>query len=106
MPRLKRKTLLKRRTYGRGHVHHLWCGHQFLDEGFGRPVGNLEAMREAWPVLREQVFALCAERHAKGDLRIKPVGWWLFEAPEERNEGETEREQLERLGLLEPGEAG
>lgn len=34
----------------------------------------------------------------------RPWGWWEYEAPERRNEGEHEHEQLERLGVLSPEE--
>jgi hypothetical protein len=37
--------------------------------------------------------------------KTRPWAWWEFDAPEPQRGGETERQYLERLDLLLPGEA-
>lgn len=107
MPRVKRRVHRRRTAYGFGHVFHLFCGHDFArPPGFG---DDMEAMRLAWPTLRANVFALLEQRRSTGRTdRLRPWGWWAYEAPEPRSgdeprdeTDETGREQLRRLGLLE-----
>lgn len=57
------------------------------------PADALQDMRDAWADLRDEIMP-----RAKPGTR--PVAWWLFDAPEPRNVGEDEPEQLERMGLL------
>ena len=107
MPRVKRRAHRRRAAYGFGHVFQLFCGHDFArPPGFG---ADAEAMRTAWPILRAAVFAYLEKRRAAGRTdQIKPWGWWAYESPEPRSgeeprdeDDESERDQLERLGLLE-----
>lgn len=95
MPRVKRKTKARTAKIPSGAVHHLTVGRDFFRSGFG---DNLDAMRAAWtenPHLREQVHA---EARRRG--RLRPAAWWMFESPQRRDKRLSEREQLERLGLL------
>lgn len=80
--------------YGRQHTFQLLTGHDFFGDAFG---DNIDAMRQAWPVLRDAACELCATRRGR---RLRPWGWWEFEANERRNPAETEAQQLGRLGLL------
>ena len=85
----------------------LFCGHDFArPPGFG---DDIAAMREAWPILRDEVFDLLAKRREMGRTdQIMPWAWWAFSSPERRSgeeprdeNDESERDQLKRLGLLE-----
>ena len=105
--RSRRKRQAQRSGYTAGHEEQLAFGWPFYEAGFcdvhpdyladeeRRQV--LEQMQQAWPLLRQQAFDsfYCLRRIAQ-----RPYGWWLFEAPERRNESETEYQQLDRLGLL------
>jgi len=100
MPRKKRKPK-EMKGYSRGHLLHLFFGHDFFGGGFGREHNPaiMAEMLSAWPVLREQVFQLARERSIRRKFTQLPAAWWLYDAPEPRNRDETESAQLSRLGL-------
>lgn len=119
MPRPRRQTR-ERAGYTQSHIGQLDTGFALRGAGFER--GDIEAMREAWPILRGQVFALRAAklkeemtwgedhfetlRRTCGHLRLRPLGWWLFESPEPRDGELSEAEQLRRMDDLTPEEVG
>jgi len=98
MPRKKRKPK-EMKGYSRGHLLHLFFGHDFFGGGFGREHNPaiMAEMLSAWPVLREQVFQLAHERSVLRGFFQMPAGWWLFESPEPRDDSVTEAEQLLRM---------
>jgi len=104
MPRLRRVPRI-RHGWPRGAVHHLLTGHDFFGDGFGR--GDLfeafdrQSAETAWFELRGRVFALLAEyrRQTPDYPLLRPVAWWWFESPEERDHEISEAEQLHRLGF-------
>lgn len=101
MPTKRTRRSPRRRTgnYSHDHVLCLYFGRDFF-RAFGDESRPLEAMRKAWPVLREKVFQLAHERRKQNPhSRIMPAGWWLFESSEERDKSITEAEQLSRLGI-------
>ena len=61
-----------------------------------------EARRQAWEENRDRLFYL---RHdddkglVEREAYTRPAAWWNYEAPEPKQEDETEREYLIRLGL-------
>ena len=87
MPRVRRKGR-QRRGYSPGHVNHLLHGRDFFRNGFG---DDLDAMREAWPVLRDEVvesmdlwnqnakMAPCVDDHGI----IRPWGWYQFDCSDD-----------------------
>jgi hypothetical protein len=98
MPRVSRRLKRRRAGYTTAHLFQLLCGHDFFSDAFSR---DLDAMREAWPLLRDGVFQLLAKRRAAGQsVRLRPWAWWQFEAPGQAGDGETELAALARLGLL------
>lgn len=66
----------------------------------GRDTEFQAQLREAWEYAREELLAEWI-RESPG---TRPPGWWLFDAPERRREGEEEAAYLDRLGLLTPEE--
>lgn len=61
MPRVERKKRVT--TYTDSHVFHLLTGFDFFKDAFG---DDEDAMRAAWPHLRQRVFDAQAERVARG----------------------------------------
>ena len=55
----KRRRTQARQRYSSSHVFQLLVGHDFFNDAFGT---DLDAMREAWPILRERVYELMHER--------------------------------------------
>ena len=78
MPRIRRKALKQRTAYTSAHVFQLVVGHDFFRDAFGN---DLDAMREAWPILRDRVMTRHAERQARGGGSLRPWAWWKFECP-------------------------
>ena len=68
----KRKLRGARVQYGSGHIFQLCHGHDFFGDGFGT---DLDAMRAAWPELREAVYEMVQER--SGDDSV-PWGEFMF----------------------------
>lgn len=105
--RTKRQT--DRRAYTDYHVHQLACGHDNFGNAFNHelridspiplhhpdaPAELVEACRTAWPLLRE---AAIADRVEKWPC-TRPIAFWLFDV--ERDETQTEFEQLQAMGVL------
>ena len=95
MPRVKRKPL-KSKGWTDAHVFQLVHGRDFFGNAFGH---DMEAMREAWPELRDRVFTMTAERRRHGHKRIRPWAWWQFESPKRRDGRMTEAQQLKEMGI-------
>lgn len=66
MPSPHRRAHRRLTDYGHGHLFHLLCGHDFFGDGFGHRPDSIEAMREAWPQLRDEVYELLAQRRLAG----------------------------------------
>jgi hypothetical protein len=100
---MRKKRREKKRTgYTQAHVFALCVGHDFFSDSFGRDEGAVERMREAWPVLREQAFALQQQRGGPDSL---PWCYWQFEAPEPYRGGRPRNEaavvqELRQAGVL------
>ena len=93
----KNKYLRKRGggNYGSGHIHHLLIGHDYFNDGFGT---DAEAMRAAWPELRDDVFKHMVERHKQGLTNpLMPWGFWELESLQSRDRSLREPEQLQRM---------
>ena len=108
MPR-SRRILKERKAYTDSHVVQLRSGFDYFRDGFGdlrdldgheRPE-VLQAMRRAWPVLKEAVM----ERDRKHyGLFHRPWSWWRFDrkvADPPRNPSEQKRYLLENDLLTE-----
>ena len=131
MPRrLRRVKHARPRTVSIHTIDQLRHGHDFLGDGFGRDP-DPEVVRPVWDdygaQLTSDLLAENAECRSKwppstavanlekqrlphvaelgsgvpGVRQLRPWGFWLCEAPEQRNHyDETELEQLERLDLI------
>ena len=124
MPRrLRRVKHSRARIITTGMLEQLEYGHAFVGDGFGSNPDQ-ELVRPAWEQygaqLTEDLIAKNAELRSlppaptvrefpyadtgsgvPGIRRLRPWGWWLCEAPEQRNrDEETELEQLDRLDLM------
>jgi hypothetical protein len=53
-----------------------------------------------WEAMREELLAVWVQEHPG----TRPWGWWEYDAPEDRPEGEPEAAYLRQHGLLLPGE--
>jgi hypothetical protein len=132
MPRPKRSRPGRRTNFAANErvVEKLLCGDDwdFIDPSLGPSeihvrgdAGALDRLRdiweEAWAELGESLTRLwvfgpdAAPEIRTGGLNCidagpghRPWGWWEFDAPEERQQGETEFAYLNRLDLLLPGE--
>lgn len=124
MPRIRRRRLRARRSYGEGHVMHLTHGRDFANEGFELDESKRELvdgwflpepdlvtdeMREAWPELRERVFAYQEGRRANGwGHEFMPFGWWVFDLGFNPKRVANvlrrmdQRAELARLGVADP----
>ena len=56
--------------------------------------------KDLWTEHGAEAFAIFIEANPGK----RPVGWWLYEAPEPRDSGESEPDYLRRHGLLTAGE--
>lgn len=84
MPR-SRRTLRRRTGYTHAHVFQLAVGHDFFGDAFGR---DTDAMRIAWPELREKVLTMHAERMTQGrTTRPRPWAADQFDKPQLRQKG-------------------
>ncbi|MDH4203547.1 MAG: hypothetical protein OEV87_11745, partial [Phycisphaerae bacterium] len=86
----KKNRYIRRRggNYGEFHIHQLVVGHDFFKNAFGQ---DTEAMRDAWPELREDVFQHMIDRHKRGFTRpLMPFGFWEYESPQGRDKSFTE----------------
>jgi hypothetical protein len=104
----KRHNLKQKKCYSQHHVFALCAGADFFNDTFARgrdEAGEVAAMRQAWPVLREAAF----ERQHKRDPEKSPMAFWYFEAPakyrlrylDERHKNEAAIiEKMRAVGLL------
>ncbi|HIF01038.1 MAG TPA: hypothetical protein EYQ63_29525 [Fuerstia sp.] len=95
---MPRKAKLRRRSQGYTASHRLqlrirW---DYFNNAFGNGPDSIAAMKAAWKVLRSSVM----EEHIHERPGTRPWAWWQFDAPEKRNDNETETEFLRRLSLL------
>jgi len=101
MPRVRRVPRL-RFEWPPSAVWHLMTGF-YISGGFP-PETDRGTLRAAWGDLREHVEAALVVARVRGRggpyWRLRPWAWWEFDAPERRDFTVTEREQLDRLGLL------
>lgn len=57
-------------------------------------------LKAAWDAVKDEILADWMQRHPCS----KPFAWWRFDAPETRQESESEATYLDRHGLLTPQE--
>jgi len=95
MPRLKRRR--KNRTgYSDRHRLQLRVRWDFFGGGFGDGPEAVPAMKAAWLEIGDSVL----EEHIHERPGTRPWAWWQFDAPEQRDDNETETDYLRRLQFL------
>lgn len=83
MPRGIKRRAKAKIEWSASHRRQLLSGHEFFGDGFGRGESlDLEAAREAWGDLREEMLPEFIREHPF----TRPWAWWRFDAPQPRKQ--------------------
>ena len=73
-------------------------GNDFFGDAFGdRRYADYGLMNRVWREHKAAVLEATARRKGPG---YRPWAWWQFDTEQQRNDAETEPEQLKRMGVL------